>query len=116
MNNKEPVKKAPKLDNAKRYYLIIPICADDEVSIRRNLELLKEETMKLKPSHQVIKTLMQRTFNERRSSILGTEYENVQTIMEDFPMLKRSTYVRHRYFVIYCLHICIYTVIGQARV
>lgn len=66
---------------------------DDNVSIERNLNLLKQEAMKVKPSNQILKSLMARTCAVRRSAILNGDYASVMDILEEYPMLKRSSYV-----------------------
>ena len=94
-----PAVKVAKTDvKMKHYYPNIPHC-EDETSNQRNLELLKEENIKSKPSHEVMKTLMCRTFSMRRSDVLNSKYPNSLAILGEFPALKRSTYVSVHVFV-----------------
>ena len=92
-SHSEPAMKVAKTDvKMRHYYPDIPHC-EDETSNQRNLELLKEENTKPKPSQEVMKALMGRTFSKRRSDILNLKYPNSLAILAEFPALKRSTYV-----------------------
>lgn len=78
----------------KHKYPEIPLLADDDVSMKRNLELLKEESLNSNPSHENLKTLMVRTYNARRAALLDSQYPTVFSFIKEFPVLKRCTYVR----------------------
>ena len=84
-------KKIKIADNAKHSYPKIPPSADDEESNERNLSKLKEESTKIKPSHEIIKTLLIRTYPVRRASILDSS--SVSAIIMETPMLKKCSYV-----------------------
>lgn len=77
----------------KHSYSDIPSIVDDDVSNERNLDLLKQEAMKTKPSNQTLKSLMARTCAVRRSAILNGDYPCALDILEEYPVLKRSPYV-----------------------
>ena len=102
----------------KHYYPSIPHC-EDETSNERNLELLKDENAKPKPSQENLKTLMCRTFQIRRTDILNSKYPNSLAILAEFPALKRSScvsvFVYLAITIPYTLFI-IFVHIGQARV
>ena len=70
-----PPKKKTKIETLiKHKYPEIPLSADDDVSIERNLQLLKEESLKSKPSHESMKTLMARTYSVCREALLDSKY------------------------------------------
>ena len=58
------------------------------------------ELKKPRPSHQTVKVLMTRTFTMRREAILTSQF---LTVLEEYPMLKRSSYVSKFPFVVYLL-------------
>ena len=80
--------------NTQHYHPIpIPGTAKDEESRSRNSQL-KEELAKGKPSVEVLKELMMRTYPQRRKWILqDSPCPSVTEILSDYPLLKRSTYV-----------------------
>lgn len=85
-----------RVDKAnKHHYPSIPESADDQVSIDRNLELLHTEECKPKPRREVLIELMARTFNYRREWILGETVERALSIVEKYPLLKKTIYVSH---------------------
>ena len=88
-----PKKKIKLQDSRKHEYPSIPTLADDETSNERNLELLKTECKKAKLCKDSIKELMARTYGTRRLALLNSEYPTTSMIMEEFPILKRCTYV-----------------------
>lgn len=62
-DKESPPKKIRKKENLlKHAYPSIPAFADDEESTLRNLNLLKDEIEKPKPSKDNVRTLMARTF------------------------------------------------------
>lgn len=61
----------------KHKYPEIPLSGDDDVSTKRNLQLLKEESLKPKPSHESIKTLMVCTHSVRRAALLDSQYSRI---------------------------------------
>ena len=88
-----PPKKKTKIDDpAKHTYPAIPDGADDEESTRRNLELLKGESLKPKPRSDVMKDLLTRTFPTRRVSILNSD-SSVADILKENPYLKKCAYI-----------------------
>lgn len=96
-SNGPPKKKIKSEVKNKHNYPVIPSTVDDDVSNERNLNLLKQEAMKAKPSNQTIKSLMPRTCAVRRSAILNGDYSCVLDIVEDYPVLKRTSYVSQIY-------------------
>ena len=89
----DPPAKRRKVELAKHLYPSIPSCADDDESNRRNVELLKVECLKPKPSCDVLKTLITRTYPFRRASIIDFDYSTVTDILKDYPALKRCSCV-----------------------
>lgn len=73
-------------------HLYPPTHAEDEVSYRRNMGLLKDEQLKAKPRVQVMKDLMKRTFSNRWSSFLD-ESPTLSDYLIDFPLLMKPVYV-----------------------
>ena len=58
------------------------------------MKLLKEEVAKAKPSHDVIKSLMTRTYPYRRQETLdSTTTLTVSQMIQDLPILKKWNYV-----------------------
>ena len=49
---------------------------------------------KPKPCHESIKTLMARTHTARRVALLDSQYSTVASFIQEYPALKRCTYVR----------------------
>ena len=71
-------RKKCKVDCVRKHkYPEIPPSADDDVSCQRNIELLKAESQKPKPSHETIKTLMVHTYAAQRIALLDSEYSTV---------------------------------------
>ena len=92
--NGEPPRKAPKRENKKHSYPEIPPPnVEDDTSNVRNLELLEQELAKTEPSHDILMSLMTRTFPMRRPSIVDSEALSVKDILKQYPLLKRSAYV-----------------------
>ena len=87
-------KKSKFSDPSKHAYPVIPDGADDDESVKRNFALLKEESLKSKPRHEVLKDLLARTFPARRRIIFGSTGMFVADILTETPILKKGTYVR----------------------
>ena len=93
-----PPQKRAKADNhAKHTYPVIPSCADDDEANKRNLQLLKEESLKTKPRSEVIKELLTRTYPARRGEIVNSS-KSVADITNDITVLKKCTYVSRSTF------------------
>lgn len=69
------------------------------------MRLLKEEWSKTKQVADSIKELFIRTHTIRRTVILSSDYTGVGSILHEFPMLKRCTYVSSRHYHSYVLFI-----------
>lgn len=82
-----------KIDPEKHLYPPMMFDNEDDVSVERNISLLRQEVSKPKPNVDTITSLMGRTFTERRQWILDN-VESVQEIVEKYPFLSKSTYVR----------------------
>ena len=99
-----PPKKKTKIDDpAKHTYPAIPDGADDEESTKRNLELLKGESLKPKPRSDVMKDLLTRTFPIQRVTILNSN-SSVADMVKENPYLKKCAYVslfRHVHVHVY---------------
>ena len=96
------------VDCAKDAYPEIPRSADDEESNERNLSKLREESVKAKPSTEIVKTLMIRTYPVRRASIMDSS-SMVSSILTEMPRLKKCQYVSFNYIhyltQLCCLHV-----------
>lgn len=75
-------------NSTKHTYPEISDSADDE----RNLSKLKEESMKMRPSHEILKTLQIRTYPVRRATIMDST-STITCILTDMQMLKKCQYV-----------------------
>ena len=102
-----PPKKKSKFDSMKKHECPpIPSSATDKVSDERNMRLLKEEWSKTKQvADTTIKELFMRTHAMRRTVMFSSDYTGVGSILHEFPMLKRCTYVSSRYYHSYLLFI-----------
>ena len=89
-----PLKKKTKIETLIKHKY--PEMALSDVSIERNLQLLKEESLKSKPSHESMKTLMARSYSVRREALLDSKYPSISSYIQDYPALKRCTYVRQK--------------------
>ena len=88
-----PPRKRQKLGGRGAHFYP-PVHADDDVSYQRNLDLLKAETEKAKPSSDVLKELMHRTFPNRWDGyVTKSEPSTLSEYIVDFPLLKKATYV-----------------------
>ena len=86
--------KKVKIDSGlKHNYANIPPSADDDEANERNIELLLEEFSKVKPSQDIIKTLLTRTFAYRRSQMLNDPDFSVSRYIGHYRMLKKAIYV-----------------------
>ena len=76
---------------SKHFYPVIPDAADDEVSHKRNSNMLKlkEECLKPRPTQDIVKALLICTYPVRRAEVLDSD----SSIVEDLPVLKRCFYV-----------------------
>lgn len=71
-----------------------PAHADDDVSNRRNLSLLKEELEKRSPSPELLKDLLRRTFAYRWDSFVNCQTPpSLQEYLAQYPVLKKAAYV-----------------------
>lgn len=92
--------KRQRLSNGDRHFYPaqIPGSADDDESQARNCSRLSEELAKAKPSSEVLKELMSRTYPKRRVWITkASPPPSLTEVMSDFPLLKRSSYVSFIY-------------------
>lgn len=87
-----PSKKS-KIDPEKHSYPPLSLDVEDEVSLQRNMTLLQQELSKPKPHFDSVASLMYRTFPQRRQWILNNT-ERVGDIIEKYPFLSKSVYVR----------------------
>lgn len=86
-------KRLKLTDNTQHYYPIpIPEAAEDEESQSRHCRRLKDELAKSKPSMEMLKELMMRTYPRRRKWIIqDSPSPSVTEIVSDYPLLKRNT-------------------------
>ena len=90
--NKKPAKRVKYCDNSRHPYPSLSIACDDDVSHERHMKLLKQEIEKSKPSMEVARELMQRTFLRRRQWILDEEHL-VTDICAEYPFLQKQSIV-----------------------
>ena len=88
--------KRQRLNSIQKHkYPLIPPSAEDELSNKTNLDLLREECDR--PKHgdpSKVKELFVRTHSIRRKSILSEESDvTFQSILQDFKMLEKTSYV-----------------------
>lgn len=68
--------------------------AEDEVSYKRNLELLQAEIGKAKPRSEAVKMLLRQTFPNRwQELVAGERWSSVTEYLVDFSVLRKMTYV-----------------------
>ena len=103
-DDSSPPKKKQKLNIQKHQYPVIPPSADDEVSCKTNLELEGEWEKPKNGDPLKVKNLFIRIHAIRRAEVL-----NAQSMLQKYPMLKKSSYVSHTY-ELYCkiifIHMC----------
>ena len=87
-----PTQKKIKFDSSKHNYPLIPPSSDDDISDKRNLQLLKEEATKAKSNKPVVKDLLIRTYPVRRRMLLESNV-SVSEIVTENPFLKKCAYV-----------------------
>ncbi len=89
-----PKSKQIKL-NEKQMHLYIalkPTELEDDISTKRNEELLRKEFLKGKPKEEVVQSLIKRTLTLRREAVLsGSRPED---LLGKYPHLKKPKYVR----------------------
>ena len=106
--NRNAVNVPKKVKNVKggtAAHFCPPANADDDVSSKRNMELLNTEMLKTKPRSDVLKELMRRTFANRWESYVN----NTSTLSEhlsQYPLLKKAPYVS--YISTACVHVNYY--------
>lgn len=98
--------KRPKLAGQEVHFYP-PVHADDDASYERNLQLLKAETDKVKPSSDVLKELMRRTFPNRWDAyVTRSEPSTLAGYLAALPLLKKATYVSKVIVSIFFLYPC----------
>ena len=81
------------MDNSAHLYMPIDD-VDDDVAYERNLDLLKSELSKSKPRPECLRELMQCTFPNRWDAVInGLEPVSVRYHIQEFPLLKKASYV-----------------------
>ena len=91
-SDSEPRKKS-KEATKRHLYPIIPVNSDDQESTQRHLKKLKLEMEKVKPSMEIVKELMARTFAVRREWLLQTDTLSVAQIIDEYPAIKKTVIV-----------------------
>ena len=91
------------MSTERHNYASVSIPEDDEEAYKRNVEHLKQEFLKGSLRLEVVKSFIRRTFPHRRKGILA-EQTRVDTLVEDFPHLKKTSLVS-------CLIQCMHTII-----
>jgi hypothetical protein len=113
--NKSPDSNAPakrqKVDKSNHEYPSTLVEIEDDTTHKRNYDALILEGAKPSPKVDVLMDLMKRTFGRRRLWILESE-RLVLRICEDYPPLKKSSYVSLFKFTIKNDH-CMYAQIMQ---
>ena len=93
MNRGESDEKQPKrakleVNKGKHLYLddVQSIVVDDEVSFDRNIKKLSAEAQKSNPNTEVLNSLMEQTFTNRRMSVLNGQVR----VLELVPSFKKA--------------------------
>ena len=85
-------RKKLKLDKTNHFYP--PVNSEDEVSYKRNLELLQAEIEKAKPRSETVKMLLRQTFPNRwQELVAGERWSSVTEYLVGFSILRKMTYV-----------------------
>ena len=92
----EPPTKRRKLDTKKRHYPSLGSSEEDQASQERNVQLLKQELEKKKINNEAVKSLMTRTFSERRKVLL-TGGKLVVDLLKDYSFLKKAMFVSEQH-------------------
>lgn len=99
MNRGESDEKRPKrakleVNKGKHLYLddVQSIVVDDEVSFDRNIKKLSAEAQKSNPNTEVLNSLMEQTFTNRRMSVLNGQVR-VLELCEKYPLLRKPKHV-----------------------
>ena len=88
----EPQAKRPRPELQKHFYPSIGSSEEDKQSFERNKNLLLREMESKKPNPEAVKSLMVRTFAERRKNILSGG-QMVAALCTEYPFLKKAMYV-----------------------
>ena len=96
----KPKRAKREVTKGKHIYLndVDSINVQDSVSFDCNLKKLSSEMLKSNPSTEVLDTLMEQTFANRRMSVLKSEI-SVSHLCEEYPLLRKPKHVSH-YFII----------------
>ena len=87
-----PSKRRKFTNQEKHAYPPLPPLSEDQESFARNQKLLMNEIGKPKANVQILKNLMFRTY-ERRTEWIRSECPTLTTILEEYPLLKKSSFV-----------------------
>lgn len=79
-------------EKQKHVYATLVTDCEDEVSLKRNQELLKKEFAKAKPKPDVVRDLISRTLRARRDAVMGSY--RPEELREQYPHLSKANYVR----------------------
>ena len=110
MSLESPPKNRNKVEYINKHkYPEIRLSADNDVSMRRNLELLKVESLNSSLSHENLKTLMAHTYTACRAALLDSQFPTFSSFIKEFPVLKRRTYVRKEIYVMIATYNLLYT-------
>ena len=100
-----PAPKRAKIRSTERHnYANVSIPEDDEEANRRNVASLKQEVHKGTTRLEAVKSLVRRTFPLRRRHILEDQ-PRVETLIENFPHLKKTSLVSFLLFVMCICHL-----------
>jgi len=102
-----PASKKKKDTAEKHVYpaLMIPPC--DNLTYSRNMEAIKAEMAKNRPSYEAMSDAMQQTYPNRRQIVLSSG-KSVSTLCSEFPLLKSPQHIRYKCNLLsknpHCLH------------
>ena len=91
-----PSKKRKTINIERHVYPPLPPSSEDNESLTRNKKLLIDEIAKPKPNVQILKDLMFRTY-EKRTEWIRSECPPLSTILKEYPLLKKSSFVSFLY-------------------
>lgn len=66
--------------------------AEDDITIKRHIETLKAEALKVVPDEALIECKMERTFNYRKSMLHSPE-TCISDVLAEFPVLRQRNFV-----------------------
>lgn len=70
--------------------------SEDDISIKRHIEALKTESLKVAPNEDLIECKLRKTFNYRKALLYNPE-TTINDVLQDFPVLRQRNFVSVTY-------------------